>query len=72
MTPAEDLLSVTMRVDDWLIIDATIDNTVAMDAVDGDESVVAQARESAKRAGRQAVRIRGTRTAGAAGRSRMT
>ncbi|MDR6414938.1 hypothetical protein [Pseudarthrobacter sulfonivorans] len=43
-----EALSLTMPVDDWLIIDATIDNTVAMASTDGDESVVAQGAEIRK------------------------
>lgn len=35
-------LGMTLRVDDWLFIDATIDNTVAIAAVDGDETLVRQ------------------------------
>lgn len=40
--PAEDLLALTMRVEDWLFIDGTIDNTVAIAAEDGADSVVEQ------------------------------
>ena len=36
--------AVTVPVGDWLLIDATADNTVAVAAVDGDESVVAMGR----------------------------
>ncbi|MCO4237651.1 hypothetical protein [Pseudarthrobacter raffinosi] len=38
----EDLLALTMSVEDWLFIDGTIDNTVAIAAVDGAETVVGQ------------------------------
>ena len=37
-------LSLTMLVDDWLFIDATIDNTVSIAATDGNDSVVRQGR----------------------------
>lgn len=37
-----DLLALIMLVEDWLFIDGTIDNTVAIAAVDGPDSAVEQ------------------------------
>ena len=43
-----ETLSLTLPVEDWLIIDATIDNTVAMASTDGDGSVAARGMEIRK------------------------
>ncbi|MHA6694822.1 hypothetical protein [Homoserinimonas sp. A520] len=47
---------ITMQVRDWLIIDATIDNTIAMEAVGGDTNVVQLGRGIRQAGGAQARR----------------